>query len=218
MCGSNCDCAPCQRSRVGEIVTGADAGLDVRKLNNRVHNLYHALKRAGVNDPAFNAWHAAWDKGRWSMTGPQLTQAAEQLAVFMQTLGERAHAGVTRVAGASVGAFEIPREVKQVDDAISSVVDVIAPVLPYGQAIQAAHRMRRGLMYGEGASGSPKLLSAQAIARGLRRGDPQARAQAESLRSRASTDPEARKTLSLVTVARRDDSARIESRYQRAGR
>lgn len=217
MCGSDCDCAPCQRSRVGEIVTGADAGLDVRKLNNRVHNLYHALKRAGVNDPAFSAWHAAWDKGRFTMTGPELTQAAEQLAVFMQTLGERAHAGVTRVAGASVGAFEIPREVKQVDDAISSVVDVIAPVLPYGQAIQAAHRMRRGLMYGESAGGQ-KLLSAQAIARGLRRGDPQARAQVDSLRARASSDAEARKTLSLVTVARRDDSARIESRYQRAAR
>lgn len=213
MCGSDCDCAPCQRARVGEVVTGADAGLDVRRLNNRVHNLAHALKRAGVSDPAFDTWHRAWDKGRQSMTGPQLTQAAEQLAVFLQTLGERAH---VQVAGSSVGA--IPREVRQVDDAISSVVEMIAPVLPYGQAIQTAHNMRRRLMYGDTATGSTKLLSAQAMARGLRRGDPQARAQVEGLRARAATDSEARKTLSLVSVAKRDDSARIESRYRQGAR
>lgn len=71
-------------------------------------------------------------------------------------------------------------------------------------------------MYGEQAGGTQKVLSAQALARGIRRGDASARSQVDALRARAATDTEARKTLSLVSVARRDDSARIESRYRGA--
>ncbi len=225
MCGTNTDCGcGCPRQRravVSGTVDNADAGFSASRVNARVEALARSLDTANVRDAGWQSWLDSW-RSRWrSMSGPQVTAAAESLAQYAQRLGDMAHVGrrqvVQGVDGPTVSVGQIPAEVKAVDDAISGVINAIAPALPYGQVIKAAHDARRGLMYGEQptATGAPqgqKVMDAQALSRGLRRGDMQARSQVSALR--AATDPTSRKRLAMVDVARRDDDARIERRYR----
>lgn len=227
MCGTNGDCGcGCPRQRrgfqVSGVVVGADGGFSPARVNEKVERLASTLDSAGVHNQGWSAWLSNW-RARWrSMSGAEVTSAVESLAQYAERLAGAAHdTRRTMVQGvAQVGA--IPSEVKAVDDAISGVISAIAPALPYGNIIKAAHDTRRRAMYGDEPTAKggaqpqgtdrQKVMDAQALSRGMRRGDPTA--QGEVMRLRGATDGASRKRLAMVSVARRDDDARIERTYR----
>lgn len=84
-------------------------------------------------------------------------------------------------AQALVAGVELPREVRQVDDVLSSIWEGVREVVPYGQQIDALHRARRAAMYGpeEGARDERGAARGRA-ARGGPRQDTRTRAQLDA--------------------------------------
>lgn len=222
-----CECEGKNNQRVGAgLVRGAQVGLTREDLAARVERLAGAIKRAGIDDPSWSAWLAAFRNNATA----DITSAAEALARYAERLGG-AMSGRVQVSGVGAGLVrDVPPEVMQVENALDGVLGAIAPVLPYGAAIKSAHDARRQIMYGSTPSkGQParqqsaplaaKVTAAQATTRAARRGDPVARQRVESVKARASSgDASAVKEHRTLTAVRRDDSKRIDAAYRARGR
>lgn len=138
-------------------------------------------------------------------------------------------------AGLASGA---PREVRQVDDALSAVWNLIRPVVPYGNLVDEAHRARRRLMWGDETpppAPAPARVPAPAPARPtptapgdatirlvqrvVRRASSGHAEEAATLRawkvaaSSASSSPSARRRWKMAVAVMRDDDARIKRRH-----
>lgn len=225
MCDGCPSCKGCAGQRVGEGVTHSQqVGLTRGELSARVKRLADVLSRHGINDPSWSAWLRAFKASK----STDLTNAAEELARYAERLGG-AMSGRVQVSGAGL-VRDVPPEVRQVEDALSGVINAIAPALPYGNVIKGAHDARRSIMYGDTPSKgqsqarqgpsaplTAKVVSAQATTRAARRGDPTARQRIADTRARASRgDSEAIKQARILSAARADDSKRIDMLY-RAG-
>lgn len=138
------------------------------------------------------------------------------------------------VVGARGGlASGAPREVRMVDDVLSSVWDSVRSVVPYGNVIDQAHQARRRLMYGDSATstparaparaparrapprssgGNPTVRMLQTTVRAASRGDAAAAATLAAWKRAARTSPAMAKRWAAAVAVMRDDARRIERR------
>ncbi len=208
-------CPSCERQAVSgrrrrwrvSGVTGAQSPTLTRPmLDKRVRALDSTIRGAGLDVPAWSEWLGRWRAGQ---TGT-LTDSAEQLARLAEQLGG-ALSGKVQVAGN--GLVQPSREVMAFESGLDSVLNAIAPVLPYGREIQAVHRARRGIMYGDTGTGdlAGKVREAQAATRAARLGESGAKQRVESAKRTDSA------TSRIYDAVRRDDSKRIEAAYRARG-
>ena len=117
-----------------------------------------------------------------------------------------------------VGDFwgDFSRGFSTVDHAIDQGWQVARPFVPYGDTIDAVHRARMGLMYGDQGAGAARgaadeaISSAQSLTRRARKGDAAAQAQLVQLKEAAARgDANAIRTWRVVVLVSRDDDARI---------
>lgn len=212
--GATCDTGP---------VIGADAGLSLASVDKAVSTLDATLRRTGGAPPDWTTfvgnWRARLRQG--ALTGPELTRWSEQLAQLAERISKaRGYQSLTRVAGSDdstfgtiVGqGFDIPREVRMVDDALSGVWSAVRPFVPYGEAIDTLHRARRGLMYGESTGASAEdITAAQSLSRRARKGDAAAVRELAALKDAAVSDEGARRRWHVYVAVMRDDSKRIDA-------
>ena len=119
-----------------------------------------------------------------------------------------------------VGDFwgDFQRGFSTVDHAVDQGWQAIRPFVPYGDTIDALHRARMGLMYGEQGAGAGRgtsdqaITSAQDLTRRARKGDASAQAQIVQLKQAAARgDANAIRTWRVIVLVSRDDDARIAS-------
>lgn len=143
--------------------------------------------------------------------------------------------GSSLVVGTRGGlASGAPREVRMVDDVLSSVWDSVRSVVPGGALIDQAHQARRRLMYGDSATstpraparaparrtpprtsssgGNPTVRMLQATVRAASRGDAAARSTLDAWKRAASSSPAMAKRWAAAVAVMRDDARRIDRR------
>ena len=143
--------------------------------------------------------------------------------------------GSSLVVGARGGiASSAPREVRAVDDVLSSVWEGVRSFVPYGNVIDQAHQARRRLMYGDDAatatpraaprraparaparsssSGNPTVRMLQQTVRAASRGDAAASATLAAWKRAAASSPAMGRRWAAAVAVMRDDARRIERR------
>lgn len=112
------------------------------------------------------------------------------------------------------------------DHVFDQVWQVARPLVPYGDAIDAVHRARMGLMYGNEGAGAGRaqaqgasdraITDAQNLTRRSRKGDKTAQQQLVQIKEAAARgDANAVRTWRVIVLVSRDDDARIASSSSR---
>lgn len=136
------------------------------------------------------------------------------------------------VVGGRGVASGAPRELRQVDDALSSVWSAVRDFVPYGNVIDQAHQARRRIMYGDErpaaspAARAPRprapasgggVAAVRAIQRTVRmaaKGDAGASSALASWKRAASSSPAMRRKWAAAVAVMRDDDRRIDARFR----